>query len=296
MKARIGALVLSLAVAFAAAGDAMAASTWEDARAVTKEEVVLAMETQQRLRYALDAPANAVRLQAGVFFALAAAAEAADSSRRPLRVDHNEYFLAFLQVTGHTPASAPKFVSASHRHGEDFLIDYRQENVIPRGWRGTTPKRAMNVKAGWPPRAGSPSSYSYEDKSSDPHVEVTHDQVNGYRILDFGNAIVYDDMYGITGRVTSGILGLIFQFLGTADGVETRFAVSPDGTQVSRTTARKLVTNTQTVTTFADGKVWPSPGVPENRPDLKALEARLIELQFDRVYDPPDRSPVPPRG
>jgi len=70
MKARIGALVLSLAVAFAAAGDAMAASTWEDARAVTKEEVVLAMETQQRLRYALDAPANAVRLQAGVFFGL----------------------------------------------------------------------------------------------------------------------------------------------------------------------------------------------------------------------------------
>jgi len=288
MNACIGALVLSLAMALASA--AMAASTWDDARTVTKEEVVLAMQAQQRLGYTLDAPANAVRLQAGVFLALAGAAEAKDG--RPLRVGHKEYFLAFLQVTGHTPSSAPKFMSVAHRHGEDFLIDHRFENVIAGVRGGTTPKRAMNVKAGWPPAAGSPSSYSYEDKTSDPHVEVAHDQLNGYRILDFGDVIVYGEMYGITGRVTSGVLGLIFRVLGNADGVQTRFAIAQDGTQVSRTTARKVLTVTQTVTTFPDGTVLP--GLPENRPDLEQLEARLTKLDFQVIYAPFDLSPVPP--
>jgi hypothetical protein len=292
MNACIGAAVLSLAMALAAGDRAMAASTWDDAREVTKEELVLAMQAQQRLGYALDAPANAARMQAGVFLALAAAAEASDS-RRALRVGHGDYFLAFLQVTGHTPASAPKFVSVAHQHGEDFLIDYRRESVIA-SIQGASPKRAMNVKAGWPPAAGSPSSYSYEDKTSDPHVEVTHEQVNGYRILDFGDAVVYDDMHGIRGRVTSGVMGLIFKVLGNADGVQTRFAVAPDGTQVSRTTARKGLTVTQTVTTFPDGKVLP--GLPDSRPDLEALEARLIELDFAAVYKPRDGLPMrPPR-
>ena len=293
MSRFVAALARSLAMALAAvAPGAIAASVWDNARDVTKEEVVLAMQAQQRLGYALDAPANAVRVQAGVFLALTAAAQA-DPSRRPLRVGHEEYFRAFLEVTGHTPSSAPKFVSVAHRHGEDFLIDHRLENVIAGVRGGPAPKRAMNVKAGWPPAAGSPSSYSYEDKSSDPHVEVMHEQLNGYRILDFGDAIVYDEMYGITGRVTSGVLGLIFRVLGNADGVQTRFTIGQDGIQVSRTTARKVLTVTETVTTFPDGRVVP--GLPENRPDLEALEGRLIGLEFKVIYAPRDDSPMPPR-
>lgn len=292
MKARSGALVLPLALAFASAGDAIAASTWDDVRAVTQEEVVLAMQAEQRLGYALDASANAVRLQAGVFFALAAAAQANDTRRRPLRVGHREYFFAFLQVTGHTPDSAPKFVSVAQRHGEDFLIDYRLEKVIAGVGRGRPPKRALNVKAGWPAAPGAPSAYFYKDTSSDPHMEVAHEQVNGYRILDFGNAIVYDDMYGITGRPTSGVLGLLFSIVGKADAVQMRAAFAPDGTTVSRSTARKLLSIAQTVTIFPDGKVFS--GLPDNRPDLEELELRLIELELDFVYMPPDRSPVPP--
>lgn len=62
--------------------------------------------------------------------------------------------------------------------------------------------------------------------------------------------------------------------------------------QVSRTTARKLFTITQTVTIFPDGTVLP--GLPEDRPDLEQLEARLMELDFQVIYAPFDISPVPP--
>lgn len=294
MSVGVRRLVLSAAVALAAAAPGcMAASPWDDARAVTKDEIVKAMQEQKRQGYSLDAPSNAVRLQAGVFLEIVAAVQA-DGSRRPLRVGHEEYFQAFLQVAGHTPATAPKFVSVAHRHGEDFLIDHRAENVIADARGGPVPRRAMNVKAGWPPAAGSPSRYFYEDKTSDPHVEVAHERLNGYRILDFGGIIVYDDLYGITGRATSGLLGLIFRFIGNADGEQTRFAVSDvDRTQVSLTTVRKLLPVTQTVTIFPDGKIFT--GVPENRPDLSALEARLIELDLQLVYTPRDQSPMPPR-
>lgn len=293
MKAPIGALVLPLAMAFAFAGDAIAASAWDDVRAVTQEEMVLAMRAEQRLGYALDASANAVRLQAGVFFALAAAAQAGDAQRRPLRVGHKEYFFAFLEVTGHTPESAPQFVSVAQRHGEDFLIDYRRENVIAGFGRGRPPKRALSVKAGWPLAPEAPSAYFYKDTGSDPHMEVTHEQVNGYRILDFGDAIVYDDMYGITGRPTSGVLGLLFSVVGNANAVQMRAAFARDGTTVSRSTARKVLSIAQTVTIFPDGKVVS--GLPDNRADLEALEARLIALELDLVYAPQDRSPMPPR-
>lgn len=292
MNWRVRGSLVSLGMGLAAIS-ATAAADGDGARAVTKEEIVLALQAEQRRGYALDAPANATRMQAGVLLALAAAAQLADPARRTLRVGHEEYFLAFLEVTGHTPASAPKFISVAHRHGEDFLIDYQLENVVAGVRRGTAPRRALNVKAGWPAAEGAPARYSYEDKTTDPHTEVAHAQINGYRILDFGDAIVYDDMYGITGRVTSGVLGLIFKVLGNADGVQARLAYAQDGTQVQRTTARRLLTATQTVTISPDGKV--SPGVPVERPDLEALEKRLVELDFDLIYPPRDPGPLPPR-
>ena len=288
--ARLVALALALHLALPAL---VRSAGWDDAREVTKDEIVSAMRDEQRHGYALDAISNAVRLQAGVFLTLASAAMSADAAQRPLRIGHREYFEAFLEVTGHTPGSAPTFAAVPHRFGEDFLVDYRPGNVIAQVERGTAPRRVLNVKAGWPASPDAPARYAYEDRSGDPHLEAAHDQVNGYRVLDFGGVIVYDDMHGITGRATSGVLGFIFRLLGEAEAVQTRFAVAGDGTQVSRTTARKIITLTHTVTIFPDGKVLS--GLPENRPDLEALEARLIGLDFRFAYTPRDLTLVPPR-
>jgi hypothetical protein len=287
----------AIVLAFAALldhGPALAASTWENARQVKKEEIVAAMRRQKDLKYKLDAIANAVRLQAGVFLELAEKAQAADPERRPLRVGHEEYFTAFLEVTGLTSDSAPTFARVPHRFGEDHLIDYRREHVLEPIEAGAVPLRALNVKAGWPSAPGAPASYSYVDKSADPHVEVTHQQASAHRVLDFGNIIVYDDIRGVTGRATSGLLGLIFSLLGTAQAEQTRFAVSADDIQLSRTTATKLLTLTHTVTIYPDGEVLS--GLPPDRPDLERLERHLKRLDIKAVYVPFDLSPVPPPG
>jgi hypothetical protein len=287
---RAAAAFLALAM-LAQPGAGFTASTWERARAVTKEEILVAMRAEQAQGYAIAAISNSVRLQTGVFFALAEQAKSADPERRPLRVGHAQYFAAFLEASGLQSATAPPFVTVPHAFGEDHLIDYRMENVIERVEAASVPLRALNVKAGWPARPDAPASYSYEHTSSQPHLETTHAQVNAYRILDFGNVVVYDEIRGVTGRATSGVLGFIFDLLGKARAVQTRFGVSPDGIQVSRTTAEKLLTITHTVTIYPDGRVVS--GLPANRRDLAALETVLKALDLRVRYVPFDLSPIP---
>ena len=69
--------------------------------------------------------------------------------------------------------------------------------------------------------------------------------------------------------------------------VETRTALSRDGLMVVRGHGKKLLVNRKgTVTIWPDGRT--RMGVPEGRPDLAALAARLeepLEIRF-RPFDP----------
>lgn len=270
---------------------AHAASPWEPTRSVSRAELVAALRIEQRKGYALDAIANAVRLQAGVFLALVEQAAATDPEQRVLRIGHQDYRDAYLDVTRLAAQDLPTFVRVAHAFREDYLVEYRSGRVLegPAGADG--PRRALNVKAGWPAGPDAPPRYSYEDRSTDPAVEVTHERTTAYRVLDYGTLIVYDDMRGVTGRATSGLLGSVFSVIGKAQAVQTRFAVAPDGTQVSRTTASKLLTLSQTVTILPEGKVIT--GVPADRPDLVAVDQLLRRHVVRVVYLPLDMSTVP---
>ena len=289
------ALVLALVLAHALPSHAArAASPWEPTRNVSRAELVAALRVEQRKGYALDAIANAVRLQAGVFFALAEQAAAADPEQRVLRIGHQDYRDAYLDVTRLAPQDVPMFVMVAHAFHEDYLVEYRRGRVIEGSNGANGPRRALNVKAGWPAGTDAPTRYSYEDRSTDPAVEVTHERVTAYRVLDYGTLIVYDDMRGVTGRATSGLLGSVFNVIGKAQAVQTRFAVAADGTQVSRTTASKLLTLSQTVTILPEGKVIT--GVPADRPDLSAIDQMLRRHVVGVAYLPLDMSAVPALG
>ena len=270
------------------------ASPWDGAQTVPRETIVAALHQQQAQGYRIDAIANSVRLQSGVMLAIADAMHTANPQPRPYRINHRDFYSAFLEVTGLTPETAPSFVSASHAANEDYLIDARLGQVLDLGTTADRPQRALNVKAGWPTVPGAPTSYSYEDHSTDPAIETRREQVTSWRILDYGQAVVYDDVRGVGGRAISGLLGVIFNLLGHAQAKQTRFAVAADGTQISRTTAHKVLTLTQTITIRPDGSVLT--GLPDNRPDLAKLERMLINLSVRVTYQPMDRSPLPPAG
>jgi hypothetical protein len=203
-----------------------------------------------------------------------------------LLMNHEDYFKAYLQVTGLSEENAPQFARVSYQHKQDLLIEHRSEKVINEINKGPTPTLALNVKYYWPDGEGSPSKYSYHDKFSSPNLKVTHQRIVTYRMLFFENMVLYDEIEGISGKATSGILGVLFAVMGEGKAVQSRIAVSDDGVQVAHARAKKgFIKKNQTVIVYPDGTGEKK--IPKDRADLKAI-ADQIEIELDIKYLPYD--------
>ena len=268
------------AILFVASHSALAAERY-GARVVERDEILRAM--QESRGYVLTATTNGPRFQSEVLLRLARDAAARDPRRQPLFVGHREWFEAYLERTGLTRERAPGFARLAHDYGQDAIVDYRVERVVSGAPAVHAPLRALNVCIWWPEREDGPRSYSYEDTLSTPQLKVTNERVITYRLLDYGDMSVFDEITGLRGRPTTGILGLLFQLIGEGYVVDSRIAIAPDGLQVSRAHAKKLFEVATTVTVSPDGRT--EKDVPAGRPDLAAIEARL--KQPLRLQHPP---------
>ena len=248
-----------------------AAAAW---RIVPRERLLEAMK--QLRTYELTATANGARLQADVVVALVHEAQARDPERRPLFIGHREWYEAFLARTGLPPSKVPLYVQRPYEVGQDLVVDYRREAVVEAVLEGPAPRAVANVRISWPRAPGKPGEYSYDDTLSNPNLRVTQDRLITYRLVDYGDRLWYADVVGLHGRPTSGALGVLFDLIGEARVQEVRSAFLPDGVQVVRGRASKWgIERTETATVWPDGHA--DPGVPANRRDLVALEARLLE-------------------
>lgn len=263
----------------------------EEMRTVTREEIAQAMRESRG--YDLTATANGPRLQAEVLVRLIRDAQARDPERRPLLLGHREWFEAFLERTGLTESSAPLYARLSYQIGQDVQIDYRREKVIEAVVQGPEPTVVANVRVCWPSAPGAPSSYSYEDVLSQPHLRVTQKRLITYRLVVYPDRVWYAEVHGLRGRPTSGALGVLFDLIGEVPLRESRMAVSSDGLQISRGFGRKgPIGATATVTVYPNGRA--EKGLPPNRPDLVAIEQRLrVSLKLSYVpLPPPARQPT----
>ena len=268
---------------------------------VSRQALVEAMKVEKAKRYNILATSNGARLSSAVILDVARRAADRDRERKPILIDHRDYFEAYLEVTGLTADKAPAFMRIARDHREDQYVDYRQEKVIGTLVTGSRPRFAVNVIAGWPDGPNVPQSYSYEDRTSSPALRVTHKRINSYRILDYEGMLVYDDVQGVFGRALGGMLGAMFMVIGDGRAVRSFIALSNDGLQVTVTTAKKgFITVTQEAVVYPDGRG--EKGLPRNRPDLSAIEARLrqpFEIRYVPLsYPEPSkwRASAPPPG
>jgi hypothetical protein len=261
------------------AGFSLAAATPEVPFRVPFEDVKGAIA--QSRGYDILATTNGGRVQAEALIHLARWAQETRPEGPPLLVGHDEWFRALLQVAGVPAERASNYARQAWLHKQDVLMEYRPSRVIRQVIQGPSPHMALDVTVSWPAAAGAPSEYSYEDTLSTPHLKVTCKRVIRYRLLDYGDMIVFDRMEGLTGRPTTGALGLLFSVLGEGRIVEYRMAIAPDGTQVSRGRARKAFFEVATtLTVHPDGRS--EKGVPPD-PRLRALEQRLsvpLEIRY----------------
>jgi hypothetical protein len=256
-----------------------AATAQREVVVVPREEILEAMRESDG--YRLMATTNGARFQAETLLSLARRAERRDAERRPLRLGHAEWFAAYLARTGLPAEKAPTFVRLAYENGQDMEVDYRRERVIESPSK-PGPEAALNVVIWWSRRPDGRGSYSYEDLLATPHLRVTNERVITYRLVDFRGMTLYDEIDGLKGRPLSGLLSVLFRLIGEGQVVQNRMIISEDGLQISRARAEKAFMDvTSTVTVYPDGRT--EKDVPEGRPDLVAIEARLkqpLELRY----------------
>ena len=247
---------------------------------VSRAEIVEAM--RQCGDYDPIATTNGVRFQGEMILYLAQKARAHDPQGLPLFIGHENWFQAFMEVTARAEDAMPQYAQLSYQHKQNMEVDYRIDRVISEIVEAPTPELAVNVRIWWEDQPGKPDRYSYMDTLATPNLRVTNQRVMSYRLLDFGNWVAYDEIKGLTGRPTSGILGFLFRIIGEGRILQTRMAISKDGLQINRATAQKgFIKRIDTVTVYPDGKM--EKDVPPDRPDLLELTNRIaqpLEIEY----------------
>lgn len=224
---------------------------------------------------------NSARFFTAVVLGVARNAHARNPDGPPLVMKHEDWYHSFLEVAGLEPEEAPIAKRLAHENRQDVYLDYDRTRIFKSVDPDESVEFALNIEISWPDEPGRPGSYSFYDTTSVPEVQVTNRRVIRFRLLDLGDMIVYDDIEGITGRPATGLLATLFKVIGEGSLKWSRIAITDDGLQIGRARVKKLLfTVTETVTVFPDGQAVK--GLPEDRPDLLAVEERLKEeLDFE---------------
>ncbi|MDX1740990.1 MAG: hypothetical protein R3178_06840 [Rhodothermales bacterium] len=248
-----------------------------DVVVVSRAALEAAMRAEAALPYDGFVTTNAARYFAGVVYRLAREAIGSGSAGIPLLLRHDDWFEAYLSLSGLDAGEAPLHVRLAFDHRQDALIEYGVDRVVKSVRDGVPPDLAVNLQIGWPESSDLPDQYSYEDTLSKPQLKVTNHRLIKYRLVYFGDVTVYDEMSGLSGRPTSGLLSLLFRVIGEGRAHWTRFLIARDGTQLGRGRAKKgPFAVTETFHVQPDGTA--NKGLPDESPEWMAAERRLKNI------------------
>jgi hypothetical protein len=270
---------------FAAALVVLASDVRQIQAETTTAGVVSRVELEEAMRshgdYNLAATTNGPRFQIDVFSWLVRRSLASQPQGGRLFIRHADWYEVFLAVAQLRPQEAAIVSRLVYENGQDIELDCRPPRVVTRVRQGPPVRLAFNVKFWWELSANPADHFTYLDEAATPVLKVTNSRVITYRIVDLGEQVLFDEIRGLTGRPTTGFLGLLFKVIGDGHIVRSQMAWAADGIQVSRVVAQKLFTRTVTVVTYPDGRTEAE--IPAGRADLTALEERLdrpIEIDY----------------
>ncbi len=267
-------------------GMSVAQSTRCEADTLSRAELATEMRKVLDSQPAFDllATTNWMRFQSTLFLHLVRRASALNPAGGVVSIPAKDLFWEFVSLAGlgiDETERAPAHMLWALHLDQETRLEYRPDSIVLRVKKGLEPALAVNVGITWPDREDGQDKYSFIDTLSVPKLKVTNRQKVTFRLLDFGDMVVYDKISGTSGRPLSGVLGALFKVIGEGDVKYARAGMAEDGVQVVRAKAKKLFSRTGTVTISPDGVA--EKDVPENRPDLAAIAARLkedLELEY----------------
>ena len=235
--------------------------------------------------YDTGAVINQSRFVADFLFGLAER-EDVTAATGSFQIQPRRFFRAWLDATGTRAEDAPVSMRKVLEFDQAFVVDTRP--VVRPLPASPENRQVLSVHVSWPAAHHAADHYSYEETMADPSVRLRHDRVITYTLIDFGDFVAFENMQGIHGKPTSGGLGALFSFLGTARILSSRFAVVDDQTQVNRSRVRKLFPFTTLTTITPEGTA--TRGIPDDRADLQILADRLevdIEIEIHSPWPKP---------
>jgi hypothetical protein len=198
-----------------------------------------------------------------------------------LQVDHADWFAAHRMTAGVSYAEMSEGARAGFERRRDALVDYGPR-VVEQVVEGPVPRLALDVTLFWPDTGDAPSELKYRDTLSDPQVDVYHQRVVRFKVLQYDNLLFFDQIRGISVRPL-GFLSAIFAVLGKPDLRQIRLAVSSDQWQVMSGTVNVFAGITKTGTGTVEPGGRGHEGVPQGRSDLRALAEQMkrpLELRY----------------
>ncbi len=259
-----------------------AAQTCAAPRHISGGELLDAM--QQHGNYDIVAVPNWGRFQTEVFLNLMRASLARDSAGEVIRIEAEDWFQDYLSVARLDSATAPYGTRRAHELGQWMQLDFRRNTVVRSVRRGQSPSLAANVRIAWPGGPAAPSKFTYRDTVSEPHAKITSAQLITYHLLSFGDdrrgTVLYDDIEGVSGRATTGVLAFLLRVFGERPLSRSRMTAGGGDTLVTRLDLRHTFGISKTLIVVPEGR---AEALPSGRRDLDSIDQALrqpLEIQY----------------
>jgi hypothetical protein len=246
---------------------------------VSRKEILEGMSRHGA--YSLTSTTTAIRFAGEAILAIVQRRKQEAPSSTHLWIGHADWFAAHLATAGVPYAKMSPGARAGFQRRRDAVVDYGP-GVVERVVKGPVPLLALDVTLFWPDTGTAPSEFRYRDTLSHPPVDVYNQRVVQFKVLQYENLLVFDQIRGISVRPL-GFMSAIFAVLGKPDLRQIRMAVSRDQWQVMRGTvnvfAGIMKTGTGTIEPGGRGQEE----IPQGRADLRALAEQMnrpLELRY----------------
>lgn len=246
---------------------------------VSREEIRRAMSAHGP--YSLTSTTTSMRFGAEALLAIVRRRQRELPGSTQFLVRQSDWFDAHREIAGASYAEMSAAARAGFEHHQDALVDYGP-HVVEQVVEGPAPSMALDVTIFWPDSAGAPSEFSYKDTLSVPRMDVYDDRVIRFKLLEYDDMLVFDQVTGISVRPL-GFLSAVFAVLGKPDLKQTRIAVSRDQWQVVRGHVKVFAGISKTGTATIEPGGRGHEGVPRDRADLDTLAVRMrrpVKLRY----------------
>ena len=246
---------------------------------VSRKEILQGMSRHGR--YSLTSTTNSIRFAGEALLAIVQRRKQEAPASTHLHVNHADWFAGHMATAGVPYAQMPEGARAGLKLRRDALVDYGP-GVVEQVVKGPVPLLAMDVTLFWPDTGDFPPQLSYRDTLSHPPVDVYHQRVVRFKLLQYENLLLFDRISGISVRPV-GFMSAVFAVLGKPDLRQIRLAVSRDQWQVMRGTVNVFAGITRTGTGAIEPGGRGHEDIPRDRADLQALAKQMnrpLEVRY----------------